>query len=70
MPGSRSLKNVMRGSKGPKSGSSEKDCARPDASSGGGTSKQYNQTGKKYTGPNYPQSQETGAGSGKIKIII
>jgi hypothetical protein len=30
-----------------------------DSAGGGVKNKQYNQTGKKYTGPNYPQPDKT-----------
>jgi hypothetical protein len=36
----------------------------------GKTTKQYNQTGPKYEGPNYPQKNSSGEKGAKLKLII
>ena len=61
MPMSRCLKNDMRSAKGPVAGTST-----PKGS--GSSSKQYKQTGPKYSGPNYPQADPSTAKYGKTGL--
>lgn len=59
MPLSRVQKNCLRSDKAPKAGTKIPGGSNSDV---GVKNKQYNHTGKKYTGPNYAQLN---LGSGK-----
>lgn len=64
MPLSRALKNTMRSAKGP--GRISVD-SKTNPGPNDGTVKQYKQTGKKYTGPNYPDKDTHIITSGILK---
>lgn len=55
MPMSRCLKNDMRSDKSPKAGTKQPQGSNSDAP---GTTRQFKQSGKKYSGPNYPKPDQ------------
>ena len=64
MPLSRCLKNELRQAKGPGAGTKAPQGTNSDSP---GTTRQYKHTGKKYSGPNYPQKDMGVVGSGSLK---
>ena len=68
---SRAMKNVLRGNKGPKSGDkSTNKSVHPEGSAGGGTVKQFKQTGNKKNPKAKATDSDGDTDSSPMKLII